>query len=164
MSRTGQSCRHSSNHPTETHHILGVAKKQVLSGQILSRLRHSNRKWASWSRVLVGILCFLDAAFVQRVRDCKRGCDHKKEANRNIENKPGSPFCLAFNVHGWFWDNVLQGRWRGVSRCCVTSCFLGTLMHFWLTLRTQVYTQRTPVNWIHLERKALKHSGNISPG
>lgn len=96
MSRTGQSCRHSSNHPTETHHILGVAKKQVLPGQILSRLRHSNRKWASWSRVLVGILCFLDAAFVQRVRDCKRGCDHKKEANRNIENKPGSPFlsCL----------------------------------------------------------------------
>lgn len=68
MSRTGQSCRHSSNHSTETHHILGVAKKQVLPGQILSRLRHSNRKWASWSRVLVGILCFLDVAFVQRVR------------------------------------------------------------------------------------------------
>lgn len=42
------------SHP-KTYHILSLARKPVLPGQILSRLRHSDRKWAlkeapvSWS-------------------------------------------------------------------------------------------------------------------
>lgn len=120
-----QPCWHSSDHTIKTQHILSLAERPALPGQILSSRRH-------WQEVgFERMSCFLELSIARHTgailmqsewkgfKMIKEDVAKRRKQKGTLGNKPGNQFCLSLNFLSLVREATASSKinlW-GATRC-----------------------------------------------